>query len=49
MMGWLLILIVGGALIGCGVMWVTGIRHMNKHFPNYKADDFLNDKEDDNE
>jgi hypothetical protein len=46
-MGWLIILIVAAAVIGCCVMWVTGIHHMNKHFPNYKAEDFLNDKEDD--
>lgn len=44
-MGWIFILIISAAFIGCCVIWVTGIRHMNKNFPDYKADDFLNDNE----
>lgn len=41
----MLILIITAAIIIVCVMWVTGIRHMNKNFPDYKADDFLNDNE----
>ena len=42
------IVIAVAAFIGCCAMWVTGIHHMNKNFPDYKAEDFLNgDEEDD--
>jgi ATP/ADP translocase len=44
-MSWILIIIFSVAIIAVCVMWVTGIHHMNKNFPDYKADDFLNDKE----
>ena len=41
------ILIPSAAFIGCCIMGISGIRHMNKNFPDYKPDDFLNDKEED--
>jgi hypothetical protein len=46
-MGIIFILIISAAFIGCCAMWVSGIHHMNKNFPDYKAEDFLNEEEDD--
>jgi hypothetical protein len=47
-MRWMIILIVA-AVMGSFIMWITGVRHMDKHFPDYKAEDFLNDKDDEDE
>ncbi len=43
------IVIAVAAFIGCCAMWVTGIPHMNKNFPDYKAEDFLNEDEEDDD
>jgi hypothetical protein len=48
-MNWVFILIVIVALIVCCFIAVTGINHMNKNFPDYKADDFFKNKEDEQE
>ena len=44
-MGSILIIIAIVALICVCVMWVNGIDHMNKNFPDYKAEDFFNGEE----
>jgi hypothetical protein len=36
------------SFVGCCVMTISGICHMDKNFPNYKPDDFLNDKDENN-
>jgi hypothetical protein len=34
------------AAIVTAVLWVNGIHHMNKNYPDYKAEDFFNEDED---
>jgi hypothetical protein len=43
----LIFVIAGLVFIGVVVLWVNGIDHMNRNFPNYKAKDFFNEDEED--
>lgn len=41
--------IVALTVIITAVLWVEGIHHMNKNFPEYKAKDFFNEEEQEDE